>query len=156
MDERKLIKAVLRRAAGTGLTDEQTAVAVCLAWYECRQFERTHGWTFNAFHWARLAVLHALQGRDVPGVQPSKKQDALDYAIQGCGMGNLMDRSPGPDREAAERELIGRWWGKLTEREKLVLRLLDTGLQKRQVARAIGVTAGRLSQILQKIADKAE
>ncbi len=157
MDERNLIDAVVRRALYMGLTDEQTAVAVCLAWYECRQFEEVHGWTFPARHWARLAVLHALKGRDVPGVQrPRNERDALDHALQGCGMENVMDRSPGPEREAADREMIAVWWAKLTQREKLVLRLLDTGMQKRLVARTIGVTAGRLSQILRGIVEKAE
>ena len=156
MDARDLMNRTIRWALKLGLDDEQTSRAVCLAWYEASKFEEAHGWTYPASHWARIAVKKALQGRDVPGVQPGKKQDALDFALQGCGMGELMDRRPGPEKEAADREMIERWWARLTARERLVLRLLDTGMQKRQVARTLGVVSSRLSQILQRIVEKAE
>jgi len=156
MDARKLLETVTRLAIKVGLDEERTARAVCIAWNDAKWFEAEHGWCYPPGHWARLGVRKALSGRDLPGLHPAGRQDALDHAMQGCGMGEVMDRRPGPEKEAADREMIANWWSALTARERLVLDLLDTGMLKRDIARRIGVTASRLSQILQGIVEKAE
>src|SRR5579863_2949483 len=84
-----------------GGNDELVAIAWVLAWY----FWHTGPKDVPASCYARAAVRAALGGRDLPGVQPSKKHDAMDRNVILAGdMTGVRDLSPGPDRRAMDRE----------------------------------------------------
>jgi hypothetical protein len=149
MDLEHLLAVVLRYGRQRGLTAEQIVTAQSLAWYHASRYE---GDPLPASHWARLAVRSTLNGRDLPGCWTSPT-DAIHRAWQGCGMHEVRDGSPGPDVLAEHREQYER---ALSESQQMrrVAELRVAGLSNLDVARELGVSPARSSQIARRIAEE--
>lgn len=145
-----LVNVTRKYAAKKGLKPDLQDAAVALAWYAWQRSDRD----LPASSWARFAVLQALAGRDLPGVRSPRKDDALDYAVQGAGMQEVRERGPGPEERAIAREAWERLQAGLTVRQKEVLSLIDQGLTTGEIAHRLGVTAGAVSQQRRAIAER--
>jgi DNA-directed RNA polymerase specialized sigma24 family protein len=138
-----------RRFRNHYAADEMVATAVILAW---------HYWSnrpqdFAASHWARIAVWHTFAGRDLPGCGTGAK-DALHRAEQGSGMDEVTDRRPGPDKVAEAAELAGRLLESLSPRERQLAELLAGGAKGMDVAEAMHISPGRVSQIRSELMER--
>jgi hypothetical protein len=139
----KLVERYARKAFGQD--DEKVSRAIVLSWY---YWSIAHDDSLPATIWARVGVRFAAAGRDLPGVQPSRKRDALDYATQGAGMDEVRDRRPGPDKVAQHREDMEVLKKTLTVREWIMFEAFRNGATNREVAKLLEVTPGRISQMV--------
>ncbi len=133
-----------RWASKCRVDDETRSVGLALCWYDWSKRKTD----YPPSHWARLALRKARCGRDLP----IHANDASDIwarlARQDAGgMGGLGDRRPGPARLAISREQMRAWEGSLGAREKHILALAREGAENREIARVLGVTPTRISQI---------
>lgn len=145
----KVMPAVQTYIARRIRDDERRSVALVLAWWKWSRRKKD----FPPGIYAWMAVQAVWAGRDLPGVQPGKTQDAWDHLDhwQGAGMGEVVDRRPGPDLQAEWAEQWELFTAKLTERERqMVLAYLD-GHRNQDVARRLNVSPGRATQLRQSL-----
>lgn len=148
-----VLPVVTRYARAVLKDDERVSLAIVLAWYAWRQTTDEKRAQLPATVWARVGVRHVLAGRDLPGVQTSHRQDAIERpdTWHGADMGGVTDRRAGPESEAIDAERSARFWDSLTPRERTIARALLNGDKARDVARRVGISAGRLTQIRQQL-----
>jgi hypothetical protein len=146
-----LLLVVARLARMYKMDDFQVATAQSLAWL----WSKDSPVDYPPSHWARLACRHVHNGRDLPGCAVSRA-DALEHSVQGAGMDFKMDTTPGPDVLAAHREQWERITGGMTDREADLTRLKLEGMANKDIARTMGVSEGRASQIARAIAEEWE
>ncbi len=129
--------------------EEVAAVALVLAWYYWRRDSGQH----EPRHYARFAICHAIAGRDLPGVKDYT--DVFDRLAcwGGAGMGQVQDRTPGPDALVSHAEQMARWDARLNPTQRAVIALRLEGLSNGEVARRVGLTPGRTSQIAREVVE---
>lgn len=93
--------------------------------------------------WAMHGVRRVRTGRDLPGMGTGAK-DALHRSSQGAGMDGFRDhRAATPLNTLIHREELER----IREAGGEVVELLMLGMGTTEVAKAVGVSPGRVSQI---------
>lgn len=133
--------------------EELQAIALVLCWW--RWVNRRQD--FEARVYARLAVIDARHGRDLPGVATNDHQpDALDRGrcCQGGGMGEVKDSAPGPERLAVLREQIDRLYRHATPRQRAVLNMTREGYSGREIATALGIDPHTVIDLRRQVRDK--
>ncbi len=148
--ETKLLETVLKWGKSWGLDDFEIATAQSLAWYHRSQYD---GPELPESHWARQAVRHVRNGRDLPGCA-TPEADALNRCWLGAAMGEVMDRYPGPDMLAAHKEAMDRMLNSLSELQKQVAELRLAGVANKEIAVHLHFSEGRISQIAREIVEK--
>lgn len=146
-----LLLTVAKLARKFKMDEFQTATAQSVAWLWASESPTD----YPPSHWARLACRAVFYGRDLPGCAVSRA-DALSHSSQGCGMDEAMDTTPGPDVLAAHREQWERITKGMTAKEADLTRLKIEGLANQDIARTLGVSPGRASQIARAIAEEWE
>jgi hypothetical protein len=146
----KLLEVVMRWGTRCGLDDFEIATAQSLAWYYRSRYD---GPELPDSHWARIAVRGLRNGRDLPGCGTGDC-DALHHTWQGHGMGEVVDRSPGPDVLAEQKELMERILAEVSDVKREVAKLKAAGMAGREIAIQVSLSQARVSQILREIADK--
>lgn len=141
-----LLTVVANWANRRRLNEDQTTKAQSLAWY----WANRHHTELPASHWARLAVRAVLNGRDLAGCGTGAA-DALSHMVQGAGMGEMADSSPPPDVLVAHAEAYEVTLGRLTERHRELADLKRQGASNTEVARTLGLSPGRASQLAREI-----
>ncbi len=149
MDLVVLLAVVARWATRCGLDEMGTATAQSLAWLWASKSEVN----YPAGHWAKLAVRATRNGRDLPGCGTGHA-DALMHSTQGAGMGDMKDKSPGPDALAAHREQWERMESGLDERRRLAVEMRLEGWSNFEIATALGVSPGRTSQMAREVMER--
>lgn len=150
MDELTVLLAVvLRWCNRCGLDDFQTATAQSLAWY----WSSRSAVSYPPSHWARIAVRMVRNGRDLAGCGTGQA-DALSHSLQGCGMGEVLDKEPSPAVLVEHKELLDKILAEVTEIKRQVVELRLQGLSNIEVAERLGVSPGRTSQIAREIAER--
>ncbi len=125
---------------------QQDAIGLC--WYEYQQTPNCKELPAAAF--AVYAVLHTLAGRNLPGLK-ARGEDAMDHAWHCAAMKDARDPSPGPLRELIWQEEWEILLAKLTPRQKALLEVGHLEMRTMQIARLMGVTSGRVSQVRREI-----
>jgi hypothetical protein len=141
---------ILSRIIHARVHDEELAsVAIVLAWY----FWRRDAGRNQPRHYAYFAIRHAMAGRDLPGIKTYT--DVFDRLTcwGGAGMGEVQDRKPGPDALVCHAEQIERWEARLNDTQRAVVALRLEGLSNQEVARQVGLTPGRTSQIAREVVE---
>jgi len=148
-----VIRNLGRKLFGGDEQREQDAVGN--GWYMYQLADDRLAITATTF--ARFAVAWVYKGRDLPGTGGAGNQlDALDRpdTVWAGDMGGTPDWSPGPERIVEARERLERFSASLTPRDMTIVRGLADGLPGRDIAREIGVTQGRLSQLKQALRER--
>jgi hypothetical protein len=126
--------------------DERRSMTLVMAWYYWQKCPKD----LPPDLWACVAVRAVFAGRDLPGIHPNRKRDAMHYAWL-CGhMPEVMDRRPGPDKVAQDRELWDLFHGRLPRRIRKLARGFLNDLSGREVAKMLGVSPGRVTQLRQE------
>lgn len=135
-------------------TEELQSIALVLAWWLWRSAKDRN---LPPTVFARVAVLHALAGRDLPGVRDGCT-DVFDKMVQwqGGGMGETMERGPGSVEQLAWREEALALYATLTDGERELWDAVESGVYGTgEIARRMEVSAARVSQLRRQIAEKA-
>jgi hypothetical protein len=138
----------LARIINARVRDEEPAsIALVLAWYYWQRDAGRH----EPRHYASFAIRHAIAGRDLPGIKDST--DVFDRltCCGGAGMGHVEDRTPGPDSLVCHAEQMEIWEASLNETQREVVALRLEGLSNQEVARRVGLTPSRTSQIAREV-----
>lgn len=135
-----------------GRDDERAHVAVVLAWYHWR----LDAGALPASCYARSAVRHAMAGRDLPGIRTSHGKDAMDRDVWLSGhMTEVRDSAPGPERVAAWKEELAQLRALLTLGERDLVEAVQDGVYRTlDLAAALGLSPGRVSQLRRQLAEK--
>ena len=136
---------VVEKFARKMLRDEETRqTAVVMAWW----FWSNRKEDFPPSVWAKCGVRAARAGRDLPGLA-GKFRDIWDRMPHwsGAGMDEVADRRPGPDRIAADREEWQLWLSRLSPSELLLAWDAIDGVQGKDIAKRLGLTPARISQM---------
>jgi hypothetical protein len=151
MDSRivSLLSVTLAWALKMGLTEEQAVTAQSLAWF----YWKTSKKNFPDSVWARWAVRKVRANRDLPGCATSV-HDALLLASQGAGMERMLDRSPPPDVQVDHKERYEALLSSLTPTARAVAKLRQQGVSNGQIATALRLSEGRISQIARRIREE--
>lgn len=147
--DNQLLETVQRWGKRNGFDEGQIATAQSMAWYYRANYA---GDELPDSHWARLGVRAVRNGRDLPGCWTSPT-DALHRIVQGSGMGQVMDRYPGPDTLAADREAFERMLMTLDDKRKQVVELKLAGVKNKEVASHLGLSEARISQLAREIVE---
>lgn len=147
--ETQLLEIVMKWGRKCGLDDFEIATAQSLAWYYKSRYT---GPELPESHWARNAIRSLRNGRDLPGCGTGES-DALHHVWQGEGMGEVMDKSPGPDKLVMDKELMERLLAQLSELQKEVAELKTQGRKGKEIALVVGLSEARVSQIGREIAE---
>jgi hypothetical protein len=134
--------------------EELQSLALVLAWWLWRS-AADRGLPASVF--ARTAVLHALAGRDLPGVREGCT-DVFDKLTQwqGGGMGETKERGPGALEQVAWREEALAIYATLTDGERELWDAVESGVYSTgEIARRMEVSAARVSQLRRQIQEKA-
>ncbi len=144
---------VVERYAGKVFrgNDDQVALAIVLAWWVWSNRKSD----FPASVYARCGVRQVMQGRDLPGLQTKstdvwRKMDCWG----GAGMAGMADPKPGPARRAEQKELFAKLLDDLNDRHREMADLLMNGAMSKDVADALSVSAGRISQMRAEAAER--
>jgi DNA-binding CsgD family transcriptional regulator len=133
--------------------EELRAIALVLCWWKWINRKQD----FPPRTYARLAVIDALHGRDLPGVVTNNHQpDALDRGRcwQGGGMSQVKDREPGPERLAIWREQIARLYRLATPKQRAVMDLTLQGYSGREIAKALDIDPHTVIELRRQIRAK--
>jgi hypothetical protein len=147
----RLLEVVKRWAARCGLDEQQTTTAQTLAWWYRRNYRGEV--PLSDSHWARLAVRATKNGRDLPGCGTSVKDALLAGCWQGAAMPEVLDREPPPDVLAEHKETLARVLEGLSATKQSVVEARLSGRSNEDIARDLGLSAGRCSQIAREIAE---
>lgn len=133
--------------------DELASIALVLVWWLWRNRRKD----FAPGVYCRMAMRHALAGRDLPGVKGTGR-DLWDHLARIGGAGDgVKDRTPGPDQLAASREEYHRLLTRLNRQEARMAEAVgEEGLGTKALAHRLGVSATRVSQMRREIAAKCE
>lgn len=136
---------------------EMRAVAMVLAWYFWASAVR-RGRDLPALCFAKAAARAVWCGRDLPGCGVSADDVWERFRCWGGGgMEAVADRRPGPQQEAEWREELDAIMARLTADQKKMVRLARKGVTRTEdLARALGKSPGRISQLRREIKTRAE
>lgn len=142
-----LLNVTEKWARKCGLDEDQIQRAMVEAWYRWRQ--RTKKLPFSC--WARMAVRAVRNQVDLPwcGTPPT---DALRHATFGV-MREVMDRTPPPDVLVDHAERFERALNQRSLKHRQMASLRIQGADVKQVAAALNVSPGRVSQMARDIAE---
>jgi DNA-directed RNA polymerase specialized sigma24 family protein len=128
---------------------DRAAVALALTWF---RWSKRPDVTIN--HHAFYSCLQVWKGRDLPGVQKGWKRDALSHSLSGAGMDEVLDRRPGPLEQMVAAESEELLMELATDRELILIDLFASGKKNNDVAAELGVSAGRVTQMRQRLMEK--
>jgi hypothetical protein len=132
--------------------DDRVATAIVLAWHYWQT-----GPELPASAWARAAVRAVCAGRDLPGLHDGRRKDALDFAYQGAGMGEVMDREPQPLDAIVAKEEYERILASLNDRQRMLVDAIAGGNNRTdRLAEAFGISPARVSQMRREIMAKLD
>jgi hypothetical protein len=150
----KVLPVVVRHARSLH-NEELEAIALVLAWWAWSHRKQE----LPPSVWARVGVRHARAGRDLPGIK-SKFRDVWDHLEQwqGGSMGQVVDRRPGPAGQAAWKEELAAILAHLSAAQQELAELVQEEgiLRTDELARRLGKTPGRISQMRREIKDVSE
>ncbi|HMT21520.1 MAG TPA: hypothetical protein PKE20_09805 [Promineifilum sp.] len=132
---------------------DAVGTAIVLGWY----YWSTGPQDLPASVWATAAARAVRCGRDLPGLNDSRRKDALDVAWQGAGMGEVAARDAGPLHVIIAKEAYELLLADLTDRQRMMVDAIAGGMVRTdRLAETLGVTAGRVSQMRREIMAKLE
>jgi hypothetical protein len=144
---------VVQRYANLRFRGDEWLVTACIsmAWYIWSNRRED----FPPSNFAQLAARNVAAGRDLPGCGTSAK-DALHRADFCGGMDGLGDWHPGPEQIAIDRERYTRVTDDLDDRMRTLVEMFESGAKNKDVAEALEVSPGRVTQLRQGLMDKDE
>lgn len=132
--------------------DELVSIALVLCWF----YWSKRPADYPASHWAQIGVRQAASGRDLPRIGRTRAKDALSHSVSGCGMGEVMDRKPGPVKLIEDREQAELLFATLSDREREMAEMLIAGIPAGNVARAFNVSPPRVTQIRRELMERLQ
>lgn len=134
------------------LTDDQRTNAASLAWTMWRQDLGEHEGAVYA--WWAIRKVRSRQG--APGMGVSAKDATRRLRkVDGGKMARLRDRSPGPLERLIAREEFAAWESGLSARDRHIVAALEAGVQCNEIARQLGISPARVTQLRHEIARRA-
>jgi hypothetical protein len=146
----EILPVVIRYAALRLKCPDLQGLAITLAWWAWSTAKTPD---LPATVWARMGVLRVLNHRDLPGVG-TRKRDALRHAESGAGMEGLMDRHPGPEQQVIDAETFHRLMARAKGRDREMIEMFAAGMKNKDVANALGISAGRVTQLRQALMEE--
>lgn len=134
------------------LTDDQSCDAASVAW----MLWRADGGALEPglYAWCAIRKVRSVQG--VPGMGVSAKDVTRRLRkVDGGKMSRLRDKSPGPLERLVARETFECVLAGCSAREKHLIALLESGETAKEVARQLGISPARVTQLRQEIACRA-
>lgn len=143
-----VVYPVVLKYARKVLKDEDLqAKSLVLAWW----FWRNRKTDFPPTVWARCGVRAARAGRDLPGVTSTRDLWCHWTRWSGAGMQNVMDKRPGPDKVAQDRELLEQFMRDLSDRDRQLVAAFLDGLPAQEVARRLDRSPSRVTNLRQEL-----
>lgn len=134
-------------------------IALVLAWYAWERHRASGKPAVEPRLFANFACRQVKAGRDLPGVR-GKFRDLWDRADRwgGAGMDNARDPSPGPLERLVAQETLAEVLAGIGPKHRAMAELLmdDGTLGTGDLARLLGVTPGRVSQMRREVMERLD